>query len=303
MIRDVSVDELQEVLNSIWQLGGSLEWGNEEFDLRKAAVAATIAQVAYFAIGDDEREQSLRGKMVPSEIWQALIRQNLTVDLHVLARRADFPETHTIRTAAFVAVLIKLRDVMLIGIRGTQFAYDWKINFAVNKVGGNVKAGNFFHKGFYEEGRLMAAKIHRYLALNQARDWPNIYLCGHSLGGAVSAAIRDIGIQSYAHQSWSKTHSAYLFGAPRLAGDIARYKFVAYAVRRTGDLVPHLPPKALGYCDYVEQFSPRGLDWRADDGTRRWSLFRSPSRFRDAVIFREHAIEKYREDLLSVIAP
>ena len=69
-------------------------------------------------------------------------------------------DVSVVRTRSFVAV-IPARDLLLIGVRGTQFAYDWLINLnAAKAIDAN---GERFHRGFLPEARELAVKL---------GDWP-----------------------------------------------------------------------------------------------------------------------------------
>jgi hypothetical protein len=306
MLRTVNADELRQMFSSLWKLSSGCDWKATGFDMKKAAIAATMAQIAYIRVTDDERERALRGKILPSEIWMEMVRQDIRIDIVEIARSADFADIRIVTTRHFVAIMLKIGDVILIGVRGTQFSYDWPINLAADKVIRGPDAGDFFHRGFYDEGRLLSARIARLLWSDPAFAEYNarsILLCGHSLGGAVSAAIAARGIGSYKpSDGYSTIEPCYIFGAPRLAGDYARFRSEAFAVRRPGDLVPRVVPKSLGYRDYVEEFSTRGLDWRSDLERRPgWFGLQWARRFGDMVLFREHNIERYREEILAAL--
>ena len=306
MIRIMNNAEIQDVVRSVWQLESGIDWNDTSFDLRKAALAATIAQIAYIAVDNDERERALRAKLLPSEVWRIMIEQRSPIDATSMIAGGDFPAFAIARTASFVSVIIRMGTVILIGIRGTQFSYDWPINLAADKFSENGAVGCFYHRGFYDEARLLSTRITRIFRSDKRFIGDNIHdkvilICGHSLGGAICAALLKIGFSFYntRSNSYSYNMSCYTFGAPRLAGATARYEIDPYAIRRSGDLVPNVPPTYFGYCDYVEQFSPTGVDWRVAKPASIWSRLSSPSRFYDAIVFKEHSIERYKADVFA----
>ena len=308
MIKVMNFAEIQNVVRSVWQLENGIDWNDTAFDLRKAALAATIAQIAYIAVDDNERERNLRAKILPSDIWRSIIQQGSAIDTTAIIAVGDFPAFAIVRTASFVSVIVKIRSVVLIGVRGTQFSYDWPINLAADKFSETGEAGDFYHRGFYEEARLLSARIDHIFQsddrfIDGHRHEKVIAVCGHSLGGAICAALIKIGFGPYKNgsRSFFRNVPCYTFGAPRLAGHKSRYTIDPYAIRRSGDLVPTVPPTYFGYCDYVEQFSPTGVDWRVGKPASIWSRLSSPSRFYDAVVFKEHSIERYKADVLAAM--
>ncbi len=97
-----------------------------------------------------------------------------------------------------------------------------------------------FHDGFYTAFKSMENEIMR--ALKKMRV--PIYLCGHSLGGAI-AIMAAINLPNT-----DRFGACYTFGSPRICDlkeVIYFYKVPVYRVVHSNDVVPALPPFCFGY--------------------------------------------------------
>ena len=160
-----------------------------------------------------------------------------------------------IRTKYFVAILIPVRkDRLFIGIRGTQFAYDWLINVNIAKAKDRA-SGEYFHVGFLREAEELELALQQRMTSRYAdRD---SYVAGHSLGGAIGALIN----------RWQPIKGCYIFGTPRI-GNVSRLGrlFEPFAMRRHLDVIPHCPPAAFRYANFKSQIAPDGQPFTEADG-------------------------------------
>jgi pimeloyl-ACP methyl ester carboxylesterase len=153
-----------------------------------------------------------------------------------------------------VSVVIPARTFFLIGVRGTQFAYDWLINLNIAKAKG--ASGEYFHIGFLREADKLALELRtrlldRYANRIASRDCA-VYLAGHSLGGAIAAILSQM-------QLAVPINACYMFGAPRISNSKKMTGlYQPFAMRRALDVVPHCPPSAFGYIDFLNQKAPNG---------------------------------------------
>jgi len=168
-----------------------------QFDPIKNGASAIVAHLAYCAIGADEREHRIRAKVVPCRVYQELVR-GADFDFAAMLRRADFISVEVVRTRFFVAIIIPVRNMLLIGVRGTQFAYDWVINLKIARV--RDRLGEHFHAGFMREAERLADELFPRIVGQP------VYFAGHSLGGAVAAVM----------SNWTAVEACYVFGAPRI---------------------------------------------------------------------------------------
>ena len=92
----------------------------------------------------------------------------------------------------------------------------------------------------------------------QQTELEEIYLTGHSLGGAM-AVLAALDMQGKAYQShplWSKCKGIYTYGQPMVAGEDSRQtceELIGQRVYRhvfKNDIVPHLPPLSTGAFDH-----------------------------------------------------
>lgn len=142
-------------------------------------------------------------------------------------------------TQGFMAV--KGNDLYVV-FRGTDALEDWITNGNIIKLLARPIGypDCHIHLGFYDALRDVLNKIFPPI---DWKEWNNIYIVGHSLGGALAALLAFWLIGSR-HQSKVQIIT---FGAPR-CGDSAWAKIIAHAydgrfirVVRAGDLVPHIP--------------------------------------------------------------
>jgi hypothetical protein len=292
MIRTAATTEIQNVACGLWALlnrGASWPGAAGQFDLVKSAACAIVAHLAYCAIGADEMERRNRAKVVPCGVYQRLIGEPDFDFPEIMRTPIDLPNVEVIRTRYFVAILVPVReDRLIVGIRGTQFAYDWLINLNIAKAQ-DGHSGNSFHVGFLREAQELSAALRNYLGRYRDRS---IYLAGHSLGGAVAILMN----------LWDAYDGCYTFGAPRV-GNIPRLglRYEPFAMRRHLDIVPHCPPAALRYANPSNQIAPDGKPFEAAGGLElyffgSWLLQLSLSRFPE-----HHAMERYRLDLMQTI--
>lgn len=302
MLRPVSADEIRDIILQSHRFIGGCDWSDLGFSLEKAALGAILSQIAYCAVSDEEREAATRAKLVPSEIFERIVTAGADIDIAALAAGADLP-VEIVSTSTLVAAVVKRHDLVLIAVRGTQFMYEWKIDAQADKW--HLRDDDhFLHTGFLKDAITLSARLHRNLRALAADDaqTARIAIFGHSLGGAVAAILKLWGIEEIGgarNDGYSIDH-CYTYGAPRIASERLVTQLRTYAIRRAGDLVPSLPPTAMGYADYLEQFTCGGLDWRARNATV--GVFRKlGEKIRAARPITQHSIEGYRDDLIRSI--
>jgi putative lipase involved disintegration of autophagic bodies len=163
-----------------------------------------------------------------------------------------------------------INDLVFISVRGTSalynstFLYDCGINIKAGRASLNDRVK--FHRGFAGIAIEVSGRLEYELnnIINNAKD-VQIYITGHSLGGAVAAIILNLLCRSYSypnflcrrcgifagpfefHRIWH-INSAYTFGMPRYGNLEAIIKGRSpYHIFHGKDVVPRLPPKIFGY--------------------------------------------------------
>jgi hypothetical protein len=263
-----------------------------------------FAELAYYHVPQWEIDGNKRAKHVPCEVYQTIVSRGEEIDSRVLLQPFDLPPMFAVANRNVVAVGQLVKRVLFIGFRGTHFSFDWKINLRSQLVpvsarlrrldflGSHAPLGRL-HVGFLEEAVHIAPRILHAIYNNNLGPIDHVVLTGHSLGGAVAAVSQRF------FRSIART-SVCILGAPRYA-DAAFYwsQFERFPVqiRRPGDIVPTVPPRAFGYVDHPNEFTTDGKPYldpasyaSLTGGALRWARFLSGR-------FEPHSIEAYRHEL------
>lgn len=238
-----------------------------------AYICALFAELAYHHIPELELENRKRVKIISCKAFRKLVSTlpGIGVDvnqtLKQLARESEteFPEAFVAPSERFVAVGMRFENILFIGFRGTipDSYIDWLVNLRCSKTHLFTRSRHWplkkyahrpglFHKGFAIEAERISKRIGSYFTNEEIRDIDQVYLTGHSLGGAVAAMAQEY--IRFAHAP------VYIYGAPRYC-DYEAYEVSPYEkplqYRRPGDMVPTIPPLWMGYAEHPSQL---GLD-------------------------------------------
>lgn len=268
-------------------------------------LCALFSELAYYHIAQWELDDKKRAKLIPCEAYRALVAgtggssTGVAIDFSSL----DFPRGFVVADRGGVAVGIVLNRLLFIGFRGTQFLFDWKVNLRSKLVpvnaGVHLRPSLIFntvcgrlHSGFSEEAARISARVLDAIRDANFGDIDHVFLTGHSLGGAV-AAISENFIKV-------APTSVCILGAPRYS-DLSAYISLPHGppaqVRREGDVVPTVPPRAFGYVDHPYEFTTSGTEYvdpapyySKFGGLIRWIQFLAGR-------FEPHDMETYRNEL------
>jgi len=159
---------------------------------------------------------------------------------------------------------------LLLAFRGTESLKDWKMNL---KFPGHSTPDGEVHSGFWDALQSLWTqfpKTYSELERHQLKDKPvkpclktalqsqlenqtPIYICGHSLGGAMAL------LAGFQMQRWKlpgNVKGVYTWGQPRAAKEswieklIAEASFPVFLHFNVEDVVPRLPPCSFGYRHY-----------------------------------------------------
>jgi len=306
MIRTASQEEIRRVAAPLWTMVNGVRWydGNSNFDIVKCGITSIVAHLAYCAIDADEREKTIRAKVVPCELYSKLLAGEI-IDLTQILAGMDFPNVVVLRTRAFVATVIPAHNIIFVGIRGTQYAYDWLINL---RVGKRRAANNLrFHSGFLAEAQRLRLLLQEWLVDTydgrKTEQKCAIYFSGHSLGGAVAAILYHAGLtlpSTMATNSLSGIDGCYVFGSPRISDSrtlLAVHQ--PFAIRRRLDIVPHCPPRLLNFGDFLDQRIPNGRKFELADSLEiyffaSWLTSLAMNSFPE-----NHSMERYKREVLN----
>lgn len=295
----------QYAIHEVHHLIGNLPSPIDDRSPTVRYLCALFAELAYYHIPQWEIDNRKRAKLIPCEAYRTLIAgpggptTSLTPDFQKL----DLPRGFVVSDRGVVAVGLVLNRLLFVGFRGTQFLFDWKVNLRSKLVPINARfrlrppfvfstVSGRLHSGFAEEATRISTRILDAINDSNLGDVDHVFLTGHSLGGAV-AAISENFIKV-------APTSVCIFGAPRYS-DLSAYVSLPDGppaqVRRPGDVVPTVPPRAFGYADHPYEFSTSGAAYidpapysSSFGGLIRWVKFLTGC-------FQPHDMEIYRNEL------
>jgi hypothetical protein len=273
-------------IRSFWRLWNDVAARIEvagEVAKAQAYILACFSELAYLHVSKFDVDGSERYDFIPSATLDHLLANGIRIDVVQLLERADL-EAEIIEREFFTYLIAYVHGEAIIAVRGTANSADWRINLSGEAVRGT---GPEYHHGFYAEALAGMRELSRKLV---ARGGVRAkYLTGHSLGGAIAAIMA---------QFWD-TPTACVFGCPRFGNAVATELRRPQAYIRKSDLVPHIPPRLLGYADL--ETKPRWTDpteTEVDPDAYKTVLAWMPTGKRFAV---QHSIEGYRHQLGMVI--
>lgn len=242
---------LRELPAPAWQQ--SPVSGNECF------LAAAVALAAYAHPAPHELKETGRAILVPSDTFRDCVSTGSSLSSASL-REEDLGAVF-VETRFFVAALVKVRDFVVVGYRGTADLYDLFLDIQFRKVGLpsfsglRPKVHTGFLKAFLEGFPAVLA------ALKQLEPFETLVGSGHSLGGAMCSLHNTLSNQ-YSNRITNPRHlidavmgpeldqmsHCVTFGSPNV-GNIQHAAFHEWGDHfvHPGDPIPMLPGRALGY--------------------------------------------------------
>lgn len=295
---------IQYAIYEVHSLVGSLPSPIDDRSPTVRYLCALFAELAYYHIPQSEIDGRKRAKLIPCKAYRALVAGGRPTNLNpAFQELGDLPRGFAVADRGVVAVGLVLNRLLFVGFRGTQFLFDWRINLRCKLVPVNARlrmkppfvvstVSGRLHSGFAEEATRIATRILDAIRDLNVDDVDHVFLTGHSLGGAV-AAISENFIRI-------APTSVCLFGAPRYS-DLSAYISLPDGppaqVRRPGDVVPTVPPRAFGYADHPYEFDTWGAPYidpapysSIFGGFVHWAQFLAGR-------FQQHDMENYRTDL------
>lgn len=271
-------------VSEAWRLHGGINWASDALCDQKAYLLACLSELSYCMTSQHDLtapKKTSRFKVIDSQLWER-VGATMRIDYREAVRRFDL-QPEIIVTERYVYLILRMSNVLIVAVRGTQGGQDWFVNLAAAPLlDRRVEAA---HSGFAGEAHGALDQLSRAVPAGVS----HIYCTGHSLGGAVASVLA---------RDWrdSRVRRAYTFGAPRF-GNV---RYVEHrrpiAFGKPSDIVPHVPPRLYGYADaeipvrsVTDQPMPKrgfGVGWQ-------W-LSGAPSAMMGGRFALEHSIERYR---------
>lgn len=304
--------ELTQRISDVWaEVNRISNWDEPHFDWSKAYVASVFAKIAYLHIPQYELKNTNRANLIPCVEYREIIKGPGNVGVEQILRSSDFGEFFIVEKPYAVAVVVKVRNVLFISLRGTLQLYDWLVNLNASKSRpyANVDVDIYFHKGFHRAAASCMYEIHSEILKRFGKD-STIYVTGHSLGGALAAILHALWSRGHMHyrhigyNPWDEylaTHSCYTFGMPRYGNFHAVEHFASpFHIYNQADIVPTVPPKFLGFDDSLIEYCLTA-DGKIDGSNLKGSSF-SQFIFRLGTLkgIRDHDMEIYMSRTKSV---
>ncbi|HHG3228909.1 TPA: hypothetical protein ACPVXW_000442 [Vibrio parahaemolyticus] len=293
------------------------DWEKNTFSYEKAFICSVMSNLAYCHLTKYELKNTDNLNLIPSDAFSSIFTGEQSYSFKNLLRGLDVEKPLIIERAGSVVVAVKYRDVIFISIRGTEFLNirDWKINLKFNKIAPSrylrTESKPKLHKGFYFEVSSFMDELMNGL---KDRGWNNnnIYITGHSLGGAMAAitySLRQIRFNQLLDEIFlgeyvPKIISCYTYGMPRWGNkEAVEYFENPYHIFISKDIVPSVPPKLMGFHDCKINFNLDSIAFRYidfSDGTIK-TFIKGLTTFFTMKKLEAHGIENYVERIYQQI--
>ncbi len=232
------------------------EYSKKQYSPRDALAFALVSQLAY----------EIKYKQNWEYVKSTLAKWEFS-DYTIFDKRLGY----RIDTQGFIA---SNQNHIIITFCGSESSADWLTNF-ISIIDPGPFPNTFVHEGFQDAIFPVVIKIALTLQKYNPDQNKSIWITGHSLGGALAVLLGAMLIEDD-----FPVQGIYTFGAPRV-GDPnfaqsldQKINGIFYRVVNEGDIVPHLPPKFLGFnhSEKVVLFQSDGT--RVDNDINTWKDFR-----------------------------
>lgn len=286
----------------IWSNYHNIEWELSSFSSKKSYICSLLSQLTYRHIAKYELDQTSRIKLIPSEEYVSNLIQKKTFNVLAELNDMDFRDGFSIESEKLVIVGMKLRNTLFLAIRGTQSLNDGFVDLKVKKSAFAYNEEIKLHRGFY---KAILKEYNKIVTTISKFNNCNIYITGHSLGGAIATILfnnllYDNNFTQISIKNKLSLKSCYTYGMPRFTNKKSINVLTpTFQIYNSNDIVPALPFKWLGYENFPEGYnlSPNKIKKTPND--KKVSFFKF-IKLINGKVFREHYIETYSERLKNI---
>jgi len=324
------METVKKILSDVWREIYDIDWNQSAYNSRKARVCATFSKLSYLAIPEFEFEERGRFKLIPCTTYHEAVTSRSVVVTAESLRVGDIQRPFILFGRHAVVLGIRMGNVLFIGVRGTSSLYnstklyDWRVNLTARRtpIGGEAR----LHQGFLLAATENLSRLYHELDILIGKDDVQIYVTGHSLGGAVASIIFNIlsgtvpihgngcygcdciiGARKFypfaSHRIREHfINSAYTFGTPRYENIISTLLLRSpYQVYHEEDIVPMVPARWMGYADGIHRIKKPTNSFhdsksKSDEFWGRMLRRFSPNQTISRILW-HHCIENYHEGL------
>lgn len=290
----------RELSMEIWKNFHKTNWDLVDFCKIKGYVCSLLSKMVYNHMPQYELSQTSRIKIIPSDTYLLNYINKRTFDLSSVLSDMDFGENFIIENEDLIIIGVKLRNIIFISVRGTQSFIDGIVDVKFLRMSGIGDSKIKLHRGFY---KAVLKEIDNVVLQLSRFSNSNVYITGHSLGGAMAAILYNIlalNKSSFLSAQSLFLKSCYTYGMPRYANNYATTLLQpTFQIYNPNDVVPVLPPKCFGYNNSREEYKllVQKVENITNDG--KLSLLRTIKLFNGKDIG-EHKIEYYVDKLSKI---
>lgn len=223
-------------------------------------VCALLSDLAYCHVPQYEIDGGRRVNFVPSDEYQRIILGRHATSIFEILRATDFQFFILDENRYVIVIGVIVNNILFLAMRGTQFLFDWKINFRAFRPRPIDRIPwletHRFHPGFAAEAIRVVPLIYEEIAKRKLKNINKIFVTGHSLGAAIAGISQELLRYSY------KGAISVLFACPRFCCDDHIFSELnGVDIRIPGDVIPSMPAKMLGYADVPNEHTPDGREF------------------------------------------
>ena len=118
--------EFTDRITDVWKDINDLDqWQDPLFDWHKARVASVFAKLAYLHIPEYELRNVDRANIIPCREYRERVMQRSYPDVEQILRDSDLSDFFIVEKPYAIAIVVRVRKLLFISMRGTQRLYDW----------------------------------------------------------------------------------------------------------------------------------------------------------------------------------